>query len=373
MKLVATAEHVALRTALRELLDEHCPTTLVRELKLTGRESVPTGLWAALRDAGMLGMAVDERHGGGGASLYELGLFFTEAGRVLCPALVYDTLIFGVALERLGTEEQQATYLPALAGGTLRAGTALWNASDAGDLRPRLTARRVDGGWSLTGRLDYLANAEHAEVVLVSATVENGQTIGVLARPGGEGWRAEPRTGIAGDPVSSVELADVAVADADVLGTDGLGETDLRWVAQVGSALQCMEMVGGTAAVIDQTVAYVKNREQFGRPIASFQAVQHHVADMRIALDSARLSAAHAIWRLDRGGLATRAVAIAVMHASEAYRWATLTCHQLQGGMGFVRVTDLHLWSERAKVTEVLSGTADVAAGWLQKELGLTA
>jgi alkylation response protein AidB-like acyl-CoA dehydrogenase len=365
---------------LRRLLEKNCPTSLVRELKAAGHESSPNGLWTALRDAGVLGMAVDERYGGGSASLYELGLVFGEAGRALCPTLVYSTLIFGVALDRLGTDEQKLRYRPALARGDLRASTALWNPSDAGDVRPSVTARRVDGGWSLTGSQPYLQNAEQADLVLLSASVapaggssEPPRTVAALAVPGGPGWRAEPRVGIAGDPVSSVTLDDYRVLDDAVVdpGGNGLEATALRWVAQAATALQCMEMAGGTAAVIDQTVAYVKNREQFGRPIASFQAVQHHVANMRISLDGARLSAAQATWRISRGELATRAVAIAAMQCSEAYRWATLTCHQLQGGMGYIRDTDLHLWSERAKVTELLGGNADVAAGWLQRELGL--
>jgi alkylation response protein AidB-like acyl-CoA dehydrogenase len=112
-------------------------------------------------------------------------------------------------------------------------------------------------------------------------------------------------------------------------------------------------------------------REQFGRPIAAFHAAQHLVADMRIALDAARLCAAQATWWVSRGRTATREVAIAKLHCSEAYKWATLNSHQLRGGMGYVRDTDLHLWSERAKLTEVLGGSADTARGWLQRELGL--
>ena len=120
-------------------------------------------------------------------------------------------------------------------------------------------------------------------------------------------------------------------------------------------------------------VDYLKIREQFNRPLASFQAAQHLIANMRMAIDGARLTANQAIWWLSRGQSAPRAVAIAKMHCSEAYKRATLDGHQLHGGMGFVRETDLHLWSERAKATEIQGGTADVAAGWLQRELDLLA
>jgi len=371
MRLVASTEQLALQAMLRQLLAQNCSTALVRELKTADTYGAAGPLWKALHGAGVFGLAVDSCYGGESASLYELGLFFAEAGRVLCPTLIYSTLIFGVALQRWGTEQQRWRYLPRLTSGELRAGTALWNPSDAGDLRPTVTARRSDDGWTLSGELGYLQNAELSEAILLSARTEDPtRTIGVLVVPGQSGWSSQRRVGIASDPVSSVALRAVQVSDEAVIDSE-LNDTDLCWVANAATALQCMEMVGGTAAVIDQTVAYVKRREQFGRPIASFQAAQHHVANMRLALDGARLSAVQAVWRVSRGELATRSVAIAAMHCSEAYRWATLTCHQLQGGMGYVRDTDLHLWSERAKVTELLGGSADVAAGWLQRELGL--
>ena len=131
------------------------------------------------------------------------------------------------------------------------------------------------------------------------------------------------------------------------------------------------EMVGGGAAVLERTVEYVRAREQFGRAIGSFQAVQHIVADIHIALEAARLSADSAIWWLAEGEPAGRKVAIAKLHVSEAYKSATLNAHQVHGGMGYVRETDLHLWSERAKVSEIRGGTADVAARWLEEEVGL--
>jgi alkylation response protein AidB-like acyl-CoA dehydrogenase len=283
-----------------------------------------------------------------------------------------------VALQRLGTEQQQAGYLPRLVSGDLRASAAVSNPSDAADLRPALTAQRTAGGWSLRGTLMFVGNAATAETVLVTARAsafpEPERTIGVLLDPGRDGIEVTPLRTFAGDKQARVELHDYLATDAEVLaGADGRGlaTDDLAWVANAFVALQCMEMVGGATAVLERTVDYIKVREQFKRPIASFQAAQHHVANMRISIETARLSAGQAVWWLGHGDVARRAVAIAKMHGSEAYKWTTLTAHQLHGGMGYVRETDLHLWSERAKVTEIKGGTADVAAGWLQRELGL--
>lgn len=384
MKLVNTPEQRDFAHSLRDLFTDACPPSLVREMKAAESDGFPAPLWKALAGMGAFGLAVDAEYGGDGAGLYELGLLFAEAGRALCPTVVYSTLAFGVAAQRLASPEQAKRLLPALARGELKAATALWNPADAADTRPAFTAERADGGWTLRGERLFVPDAQLADVVLVTATAraftEPGRVLAFFARPGGPGWLAEPLRTMSGDKQARLVLTDHFVADADTItgregtGPDGAGVpgTDLAWIAHAALALQCMEMTGGASAVLDRTVDYVKVREQFGRPIASFQAAQHHVANMRMAIDGARLTAHQATWWVGRGQLATRAVAIAKMHASEAYKWATLTAHQLHGGMGFVRETDLHLWSERAKATEIAGGTADVAAGWLERELGLT-
>lgn len=378
MKLVLTPEQRDFSASLRGLFADACPPKLVRQMKDPDSEGFPAELWQALAGMGAFGLTIDQEFGGEGAGLYELGLLFSEAGRVLCPTIVYSTLVFGLAAQKLANADQAKRLLPAVARGDIKATTAMWNPSDAGDTRPAFTAERAESGWTLRGEQLFVSNAQLADVVLVTARTsvfpEPARVLAFFVRPGAPGWSAEPLRGIAGDKQARVVLDEYFVPDAETItgpGGAGIAVGDLAWIASAAVALQCMEMVGGATAVLERTVEYVKVREQFGRPIASFQAAQHHVANMRMAIDGARLTASQAVWWLGRGVLAQRAVAIAKMHASEAYKRATLTSHQLHGGMGYVRETDLHLWSERAKVTEVTGGTADVAAGWLQRELGL--
>ncbi|MFE4500521.1 acyl-CoA dehydrogenase family protein [Rhodococcus sp. NPDC056743] len=378
MKLVATQDQLDLQAMSAAVLAKQCPISVVRELAEPMSESHPDKLMTALAEVGVLGLAIGEEYGGGAASLYELGVFFREAGRVLCPSIVYSTLQFGIAVGRLATPEQRSRYLPALAEGRLRAGVAAWNPGDAGDIRPTVTATPVQGGWLLNGTLPFAVNAAESDVVLVTARTsvfaEPERLICAFIEPTAPGWNAVPLSNMSGERLSRVHLVDIFVSDESVslgLSGNGLSVADLRWVANAAVALQCMEMAGGGAAVLDRTVDYIAQREQFGRSIGSFQAAQHIIADMHIALEGARLAAAQAVWWVARGESATRAVAIAKMQCNEAYKRATLDAHQLHGGMGYVLETDLHLWSERAKVTEIRYGTADVAAGWLQKELNL--
>jgi alkylation response protein AidB-like acyl-CoA dehydrogenase len=376
VRTVLTDEQQQLQSSLRGLFAQSCPPTLVRAMKEPESDGVPADLWRALAANGVFGLAIDPEFGGQGAGLFELGLAFLEAGRVLCPTVVYSTLQFGVTLERWGTAAQRKEYLPPLAAGDVRATVWAANPSDAGDLRPRLTAQRTVGGYRLSGRLLYVPDAAAADIILVTAlSAEYGSParhLGFLVDPAAVTIRA--LTSFAGDKQAELVFDDVFCADSAVLcGPEGSGldPGDVRWVSNAGVALQCMEMVGGASAVLDRTVDYTNLRHQFGRPIASFQAAQHLVADMWLALQNARLSTQSAMWWISQGDTATRSVAIAKMHCSEAYKKMSWTAHQLHGGMGFVRETDLHLWSERAKVTEVRGGAADIAARWLQVELGL--
>jgi alkylation response protein AidB-like acyl-CoA dehydrogenase len=136
-------------------------------------------------------------------------------------------------------------------------------------------------------------------------------------------------------------------------------------VRGIATALQCVEMVGGARAVLDLTVRYITDRAQFGRPIASFQAVQHHVADLSTRVDAAGLAAWQAVWRCAAGAAAgdirgpEAQVAIAKVAAGDAYVETTLMAHQLHGGIGFTVEHDLHLWSDRARAASLTFGSRE--------------
>ena len=164
-----------------------------------------------------------------------------------------------------------------------------------------------------------------------------------------------------GYPAFTVRFDDAA-AGVDV------DPAQLRRLANAIVALDCLDLVGVGEAVVERTVEYTKMREQFGRPIASFQAAQHLVADMHIALAAARLAAQSAVFWIGKGRTATRETAVARMRAAEVKK-ITLDAHQLHGGMGYVVDTDLYKFSERARVLSTLGGGADIAATWLENEM----
>jgi alkylation response protein AidB-like acyl-CoA dehydrogenase len=364
MEMLLTPEQEALQTSFRRLFANYCPPTLVRRYQAEQKAAVINELWTQLIATGLFGLGLPEEHGGFG-DLFDLALVVMEAGRVLCPTVVYSTVAFGQAVLHLGTSAQHRQWLPGVARGELTGSVALWNPSDGSDVRSPLVATRYAGGWRLNGELQFVPNADRVQALLVSARTsgqsrEPEQTFGFIVTPGAPGLKHERMQTMGRDSQCVVHFDDVPVEPSHVFGLEPLGIVDeqLHWVSNAVTALQTMEMMGGAQAVLERTVAYVIGRTQFDRPLASFQAVQHHVANMHVAIEGARLAAFQAAWWTSKGRLAEREVAIAKLKCSDAYKSATLTAHVLHGGMGYMREFDLHLWSERAKATELLGGPA---------------
>lgn len=367
MRAILTDEQRDFASMLRALLTAENPVSLVRGLNKPGAERRTPTLWKALADAGVFGLAIAEGYGGSGGSLDGLGVFYTEAGRALCPTTVHSTIHAALAIDQLGTREVKSAWLPPLASGSIRGTTALCSARDAAIVSPVL---RADPGspteWRLTGTADYVADGDVADVIVISAAADE-RTLVFIVDARATGVTMQPLAIAGGHRAFTVGFDDVVVSAHALLG--GVAPSALRRVANTAVALGCLDLVGIGQAVVDRTVDYTKLRHQFGRPIASFQAAQHLIANMHIALAAARLAAHSAVFWIARGHTATRETAIARMHAATAARLISLDAHQLHGGMGYVTETDLHLWSERARLGSTLGGGADVAASWLQESM----
>ncbi|GAC1411847.1 MAG: acyl-CoA dehydrogenase [Mycobacterium sp.] len=316
---------------------------------LLAAELEPTAQWKALTDAGVLGLPLD-------GSLSDVGVFCVEAGRALCPRVVQSTAYAVLAVDRL-----MGTAVPQLTSGEKRATAVLFNPQDASDVTPRLKTRHDGDRWRICGVADFVADADVADMI-----VANTDAGVVVIDTAASGINVESAPMMGGFPAFTVRFDDVVVDEPTPV-----DDEQLRRVANAFVVLDCLDLVGVGEAVIQRTVEYTTMREQFGRPIASFQAAQHIVADMHIALAAARLAAQSAVFWIGRGEPATRQTAVARMRAAEVKK-ITLDAHQLHGGMGYVVDTGLHLFSERARVLSTLGGGADVAAKWLENEMNWT-
>jgi len=348
-----------LKETARGFLARECRPGRVRELMET-ETAHDEGLWQSIADQGWTGLVVPEEHGGLGLGLVELAVVAEEMGRACLPGAFLSTLFASALVERAGSAEQRARYLEPLAAGELKATVALLEEGASWDAAVvKLGAARDGGHFSVTGRKLFVPDAATADLLICVARDGDGLALLPVER-GAEGVhvRAMPSMD-ATRKVYEVGFEGVRVAGRDALGADGDARRALEGALEVATAALCAEMVGGMQWVLDATVEYAKTRQQFGRPIGSFQAVQHQCADMLLMTESARSAAYYAAWALTEGDPAARgAVSVAKAYCSDAFREVANRGVQVHGGIGFTWEHDLQLYYKRSKSSETLFGDA---------------
>ncbi len=377
MDLAWNEQQTLLKNAAREFFERECPPTLVKDCERSP-EGYSTALWKKMAELGWMGLMIPEGYGGLGSGLLDLAVIFEEMGRFAVPSPFLGTVVLGgLPILEAGTEEQKRTLLPRIASGDLVMSLALTEPSaryTADGVQTR--AQRRGDRYVVKGTKLFIEDAHMAQYLLgvartgSGATAEEGITL-LLIDPTSPGVTLTPLITTALDKQFEVVLDGVEVPRSNLLGQEGKGWPVVARVLQKAVALQCAEMVGGATRVLEMTVNYVKNRVQFGRPIGAFQAVQHNCANMVMDLDNARLATYEALWRLDKGLPADKAVALAKAWTGPAYARITREAHQLHGGIGFMMEYDLHLWSRRAKAMELKFGSPSFWQEAFAKAVGL--
>ncbi|MDR7076148.1 alkylation response protein AidB-like acyl-CoA dehydrogenase [Neobacillus niacini] len=367
MDLQFTEEQSMLQQTARKFFENELTFELVDEAQHSNITKHSVDLWRKIAEMGWLGVAIDEQYNGIGGSLFDLGVIYEEAGRALLPTTFYSTIYASLLIEQLGTDEQKKRYLSQIAEGKMIS-TVAFSEADA-LYNPEFfitTARKLYDRWVLNGTKAFVPNADVADNILVIARLEEGKgndgLIAFIVRPNDDGVTLKSMNTFGNDAQSVVTFNNVELDESNVLG--GIERTEkteesFELARKQATALQCMEMVGGARKVLDMTVNYVSERKQFGVPIGSFQAVQHHLANMATSVEGAQLATYQAMWLLSEGLEAEQELAIAKAFTSETYKSATLMAHQLWAGMGFALDSGLYLYSNRAKATELSFGTYD--------------
>jgi alkylation response protein AidB-like acyl-CoA dehydrogenase len=311
---------------------------------------------------GWLGLVFPERYGGAGLDRVDLAVLLEEMGRVLVPAPFFSTVVLGGgAIVVAGSEEQKRDLLPRVAAGELRLSLAQLESDGRWDVASiELPARSTAGGYSLSGRKLFVPDAGTAHRLVVLARCEAGLTLFLVEceTPGVAIRQIDyvDRT----RPLFEVTFDDARVEREAILGGIGLAESLLEEVHDLARAALCAEMCGGAQRVLDLSLAHAKSREQFGRPIGSFQAISHKCADMFVKVESTRSAAYYAAWSLAAADPEAHMNAcMAKAFCAEAYAKVAAEGIQIHGGLGFTWEHDLHLFYKRAKACEVALG--DVA------------
>jgi alkylation response protein AidB-like acyl-CoA dehydrogenase len=348
-----------LKDSAREFLSRHCKSTRVRELMKTETAN-DDELWQSMADQGWTGLVIPEEYGGLGAELLDLAVVCEEMGNACLPGPFQATLFSTALIERAASPKQKAQYLEAIASGSLKATVAQLEETADWDVDAiSVKAVRDNGTLLVSGRKLFVPDAATADLLICIAT--NGETPVILpVRKDADGVEIKSMPSMDETrKIYEVQFNNVGVNGADVFGADGNARGALVQATQVATVALCAEMVGGMQWILDITVEYAKTRHQFGRPIGSFQAVQHQCADMLLMTESARSATYYAAWTVTEGAPnAATAVSIAKAYCSDAFREVGNRGVQVHGGIGFTWEHDLQLYYKRSKGSETMFGDA---------------
>ena len=363
MHLEFTAEQDELRDGVRAMLGRECPISLVREVVEKG--TTPDALWSQMIELGWPALTVPESAGGLGMGAVELAVVVEELGRVLAPGPYLPTVTqFAPVVAEAGSLEQQERFLSGVAAGELTGSLALVEESGSVDVgRVAATATPDGAGFALHGTKETVVDAPTADEIAVIArtpdtTGDDGVGAFIVSRAD---LRVEPIEALdASRPLARVVLDGVRVDGDRALGKPGPATAvAVRRAVEVATTALAVETVGAAQAIFDITLAYAKQREQFGSPIGSFQAIKHKFADMLVALERARATSYFAALTIaeddDRRALATSTAKAA---AGDCAALLAKEGIQIHGGIGYTWEHDMHLYVRRVKSSSLLFGNA---------------
>ena len=377
MDILPSEEEQLLKNAARDFLEAEVSTALVREMELD-ENGYPAALWRQMADLGWLGLAMPEEYGGQGLQLTYLGMVMEELGRVLAPVPFHSTMTAALTIAESGNSEQKRELLPAVCSGDM---VMTWAVTERD---PRLIPSAIsdlaqaDGdGWVLSGDKMFVENFNVSRRCIVAVRTapasEANEGISLfLVDPNAAGVSHTPLVTLAKDNQSKVSFAGVRVSNADLIGELHNGWPALERMLERATALLCCQMVGATRKDAELAIDYAKNRVAFGRPIGSFQSIQHMCADMLLFTDGAQLLTYEALWKMDQGLPASVEVSQAKAFANEKCEAVVRQSQVIHGGIGFMMEFDLHLWLRRVSAWTMRLGTtfdhrAKIASALLDK------
>ncbi|KQH79122.1 acyl-CoA dehydrogenase [Mycobacterium gordonae] len=365
MDFTFTEEQETVAKLARELFERRATPDRLTELEAGVRYD--EALWKELGAIDLLGTALPESVGGNGGGFLELGVLLAEVGWAVAPVPAYATLALGAdPIARHGSPDQQRRYLPDVVAGDriLTAGLAEPGRSDP--RFPATTARRDGTTWRLDGAKELVPAAQLADTLLIPATTEDGDAAIFLVATDAHGVEVRPVPTTSREPHADVFLDGAAVSGQDRL--DG----DIESLYTRALIALCAIQLGVVDRALHIAARYTSEREQFGRPIGSFQAVQQRMADAFIDVEAIRWTTWHAAWLLANGRPADRAARIAKFWAAEAGARVAATAQHVHGGIGIDTTYPLHRYFLWAKHNELTLGPASQQLAHLGATYGAT-
>ncbi|MDH4300259.1 MAG: acyl-CoA/acyl-ACP dehydrogenase, partial [Dehalococcoidia bacterium] len=307
MDLGLSEEQEMLKKSARDFLQKECPKRLVRQLDESD-EGYSSDLWRKMAELGWLGLVFPEEYGGSGRDFLDLAILLEEMGYNIVPGPFFSTVVLGgLAMLAAGSEEQKKQFLPKIASGEMILSLALTEPAasyDAASVKTKAKAR--NGEYVIKGTKLFVLNANVADYILCVARTrktknpEDGITL-FLVDAESPGLECTLLKTLARDKQCEVVFDNVTVSERSVVGKRDEGWPVVKDILQKAAVAKCAEMVGGAQAALDMAVNYAKERVQFGRPIGSFQAIQHYCANMAMDVSGSRFVTYRAAWKVSEG------------------------------------------------------------------------
>jgi alkylation response protein AidB-like acyl-CoA dehydrogenase len=375
MALVLTEEQSMLRDSARGLIGDKAPVSHLRQLRDSkDAAGFSRELWKAFAEMGFAGLLVGEDFGGSGLGCVEAGIVMEEIGRTLMPSPFLSTAVLAAsALSRGGSAAQKSQHLPKISDGSLLAALAVDEGAKHRPLQVSLEAKRSGNGFRLNGAKAFVVDGHTADLLIVAGRSAGspGEPDGLtlfLVDPKAKGIATERTAMVDSHNAARIHFDNVEVNADHVLGEVDQGHQLLEGVLNIGRGAVASEMVGLAEEVFGRTVAYLKERKQFGKAIGEFQALQHRAAQLYIDIEITRAAVLKALQTLDTDfGNAVAAVAVAKARAGSTATLAVQEGVQMHGGMGMTDQFDIGFFMKRARVCQELFGDSNFHADQLAR------
>jgi len=365
-----------LKDEAHRFLAKECPSDYIREMA-EDETGYSRKMWQKMAELDWMGIMVPEQYDGMDGNFLDLTALLSEMGFQCMQGPYFATVVLGgLCILEAANEKQKADILPPLCRGEQLLSVA-WVESD-GTYDPdgiNLTAEVQGEEYILNGTKLFVPYAHVAHRLICAARTgqpsdENQSGISLFIVDAEQpGITIEPLITMSGDKQSEVVFKNVTVLKDSLLGQLDQGWAVLKKVLLMAAVAKCAEMIGGAQKAMDMAVPYAKGREQFGRPVGAFQAVQHHCANMLTYNDTLKFMTYQAAWRISEGLPFEKEASMCKAWGSDAYRKLVALAHQVVGGMGFMEEYDLQLYFKHAKAAEQVLGDADFHRELVAREL----
>ncbi len=377
MDFSLTEEQKMLRAMVRDFAEKELEPIAAQ---IDEEASFPAESIKKMGELGLAGVSFPEEYGGSGGGKTEEVIVVEELSRV-CASIGTIVLasagLTGYPLYQFGTEEQRQRFVVPIAKGEKLACFALTESGAGSDVAAlETTATRQSGGYMLNGNKVFICNGAEAEIALVFATIDKSLRhrgiTGFIVEKGTPGFsvgKHERKLGIRGSSTTELIFEDCFVPEANRLGNEGEGFRIALSAIDVSRMSIAAQGVGIAQGAFDKALAYAKERQQFGQPIANFQAIQWFLADMATQIDAARLLTHRAAYLQDKGLPFIKEASMAKVYAAEAAMFVTTKAIQIHGGYGYIKDYPVERYFRDARILEIYEGTSEMQRMTIARQL----